>query len=337
MFRNRLYYHVKPLIPWSVRMGVRRFFARRKRARTGDIWPIYPGSEQPPPGWPGWPDGRQFAFVLTHDVEGPDGLAKVRQLAELELSLGFRSCFNFIPEGRYRVPAELRAWLTSNGFEVGVHDLRHDGHLFRSREEFARNARRINAYLREWKAVGFRAGFMLHQLDWLHDLDIQYDGSTFDTDPFEPQPYGQHTIFPFWVAARSAPPSPNFDLPTPTPRAASPSSLNIPQRGYVELPYTLPQDSTLFFVLQEESPEIWLRKLDWIAQRGGMALVNVHPDYVRLPGQPVSAHTYPLENYTVLLQYVRDQYAARCWHAKPHEISQFAKDHTHRTRVEIVC
>lgn len=337
MFRNRLYYHVKPLIPWSVRMGVRRFFARRKRARTGDIWPMYPGSEQPPPGWPGWPDGRQFAFVVTHDVEGPDGLAKVRQLAELELSLGFRSCFNFIPEGRYRVPAELRAWLTSNGFEVGVHDLRHDGHLFRSHREFARNAPRVNTHLRDWNAVGFRAGFMLHQLDWLHDLNIQYDCSTFDTDPFEPQPYGQHTIFPFWVAARSAPPSstppkaaspsPNSPLPTATPQAlppASPSSLNIPQRGYVELPYTLPQDSTLFLLFREKSPALWLRKLDWIAQHGGMALVNVHPDYVRLPGEPSSPRTFPVDHYAALLRHVRERHTDRYWHVLPRELAAFA-------------
>jgi len=29
----------------------------------------------PAPGWSGWPDGKKFALVLTHDVEGPEGLA----------------------------------------------------------------------------------------------------------------------------------------------------------------------------------------------------------------------------------------------------------------------
>jgi hypothetical protein len=51
----------------------------------------------------------------------------------------------------------------------------------------------------EWGAVGFRSGFMFHKLDWLHDLDIEYDASTFDPDPFEPQPEGSNTIFPFWI------------------------------------------------------------------------------------------------------------------------------------------
>ena len=216
---------------------------------------MLPGSERAPDGWPGWPDGKQFAFVLTHDVESQEGLAKVRKLAEFEMEHGFRSSFNFIPDGPYQVSAELRQWLVDNGFEVGVHDLHHDGKLYRNREEFRKKAERINEYLIEWQAVGFRSGFMLNRLDWMHDLNVAYDASTFDTDPFEPQPEGMHTIFPFW-------------LPVPLDARGNDS-----RKGYVELPYTLPQDSTLFLHMREKSPEIWLNKLDWVAERGGMAAV----------------------------------------------------------------
>ena len=55
--------------------------------------------------------------MLTHDVESGAGLANCRSLARLESELGFRSSFNFIPEGSYRVPPELRK-LTAMGFEV---------------------------------------------------------------------------------------------------------------------------------------------------------------------------------------------------------------------------
>lgn len=330
MFRNRLYYGIKPLVPWSVRMGIRRWFARRKLRHVADVWPIYPGSEKPPAGWPGWPDGKQFAFVLTHDVEGPEGLNKVRQLAELEMSLGFRSCFNFIPEGSYRVPAELRHWLTSHGFEVGVHDLKHDGRLFSNRQEFARCAPRINAHLQEWGAAGFRAGFMRHNLDWLQDLNVAYDTSTFDTDPFEPQPHGQNTIFPFWVL------NPNLN-PNPTPNSELGTRNSFPSplspvtrhpslsRGYVELPYTLPQDSTLFLLLRETSPAVWLKKLDWIAQHGGMALLDTHPDYMCFNGEPSSARTYPAEHYAELLRHVREHHASRFWRVLPREVSSFVR------------
>src|SRR4030095_1299102 len=128
--RNRIYYRLKPFIPQRVRTALRRRMVTRLRDRVGDIWPIMPGSERPPQNWAGWPDGKKFAGVLTHDVEGHAGLARCRDLMKLEMDLGFRSLFNFIPEGEYRVPREVREQLTQNGFEIGIHDLRHDGRLF---------------------------------------------------------------------------------------------------------------------------------------------------------------------------------------------------------------
>src|SRR5579872_1823804 len=106
--RNRFYYAVKPLLSSSVRLALRRWFTQSRRARTGQVWPVLPGSEQPPAGWQGWPEGKKFALVLTHDVEGPGGLAKCRQLMEREMKLGFRASYNFIPEGAYSVSEDLR-------------------------------------------------------------------------------------------------------------------------------------------------------------------------------------------------------------------------------------
>ncbi len=58
-----------------------------------DVWPIDPKSGAAPPNWPGWPDGKKFAFVLTHDVEATKGYNRVERLMQLEQKLGFRSCF----------------------------------------------------------------------------------------------------------------------------------------------------------------------------------------------------------------------------------------------------
>jgi glycosyltransferase involved in cell wall biosynthesis len=315
MLRNRLYYRIKPLVPRNVRLAIRRQVALRKREQVRDIWPILPGSEKPPAGWTGWPDGKKFALVITHDVEGPEGLAKCLALAEIEKKLGFRSSFNFIPEGPYQVSKELRDELTGQGFEVGVHDLEHNGKLFHNRADFLRKAQKINTYLKDWGAAGFRSGFMLHNLDWLHDLNVQYDASTFDTDPFEPQPEGRNTIFPFWV-------------PRQKKHAPEQSSILNPQSsicaaGYIELPYTLPQDSTLFLLLREGSSDIWIRKLDWIAQQGGMALVNVHPDYVRLPGEAKSIGTYDVARYIDLLKHIRASHEGMFWQPLPREMATF--------------
>lgn len=301
MLRNRIYYGVKPFLPQRMRMAVRRKLAMRRRPRVSDIWPIMPGSERPPQGWSGWPEGKKFAVVLTHDVEGQSGLDKCRALMKLEMELGFRSSFNFIPEGSYRVSSALRHELTGNGFEVGVHDLKHDGRLFHSAAEFRARGMRINQYLRDWNAVGFRSGFMLHNLDWLHDLEIEYDMSTFDTDPFEPQPEGRHTIFPFWVQARA------------TPRLNG----STPRRGYAELPYTLPQDSTLFLLLGETSSDIWKNKLDWIVSHGGLVLLDTHPDYMSFDEAAPASGQYPVRLYRELLEYLHSKYADQYWHALP--------------------
>jgi glycosyltransferase involved in cell wall biosynthesis len=231
---------------------------------------------------------------------------------KLEIELGVRSSFNFIPEGGYKLPAGLREELTVNGFEVGIHDLRHDGRLFASRDAFNRNAARINRYLREWGAAGFRSGFMLHNLDWLHELDVKYDASTFDTDPFEPQPEGRHTIFPFWVPA-----------PSGIDDRSGISDYNS-RGGYVELPYTLPQDSTLFLLLGEKTASIWKQKLDWIAEHGGMALFITHPDYITFSESPSGkAGQYPVELYKSLLEHIRCKYADDYWQPLPKEMATF--------------
>lgn len=290
-------------------MSLRRIAARRMLPRVSTQWPIDEAAGTTPAGWPGWPDGKKFAVVLTHDVESAVGLRKCRSLLDLEVSMGFRSAFNFIPEGDYEVTADLRQEMVQAGFEVGVHDLKHDGKLFDSWSRFRTSAARINEYVQKWGATGYRSGFMQRNLDWLHELDIRYDSSTFDTDPFEVQPDGAGTIFPFWIE-------------TPVSRPSG-TGAGGKRGGYVELPYTLPQDSTLFLVFRHTSPETWIRKADWVAAKGGMILVNVHPDYMRFADEAPSARTYPADFYRQLLQHLREKYAGQYWQALPKEVAEF--------------
>jgi hypothetical protein len=297
--RNRLYYFIRPLIPRCIQLSLRRRIVMRQRSACRDVWPIDPSSGAAPENWLGWPQGKQFALVLTHDVDTQKGRDRCVELARLEQQLGFCSSFNFVPR-RYNLSLELRQYLTQRGFEVGVHDLYHDGKLYQSRNVFTVRARAINRYLREWSAVGFRSGAMHHNLEWIGELAISYDASTFDTDPFEPQPEGMGTIFPFYV-----------------PRETS------PQKGYVELPYTLPQDFTLFVLMREASIDIWKRKLDWIAEHGGMALVIAHPDYMAFGDSKPGREEYPASLYCAFLEHIESCFKGRYWNVLARDLAQW--------------
>ncbi|OGL47793.1 MAG: hypothetical protein A2W05_11355 [Candidatus Schekmanbacteria bacterium RBG_16_38_10] len=284
-----------------LQIALRRRRAFIKRALYRNIWPVDESAGKKPDGWAGWPDQKQFALVLMHDVDTERGHSKCRELIKLEEEMGFRSLFNFVPE-RYHVSPDLRHDLVKMGFEVGVHGLKHDGKLFLSKKKFHQQAIRINQYLKEWRSVGFVSPSMHRNLDWIHELNIEYDASTFDTDPFEPQAEGMATIFPFTVLGNNG------------------------QRGYIELPYTLPQDFTLFVIMKEKNIDIWKKKLDWIAEKGGMALVITHPDYMNFNKSRCGMEEYPVTYYEELLDYINSKYAGKYWNPRPKEIARFWKD-----------
>ncbi len=295
MLLREFYYTLKPFMPRTLQLYLRRKRLHVLYEINRDVWPINPSYARAPKDWCGWPDKNKFALVLTHDVEWEGGMEKCLKVADMEEQFGLRSSFFFVPQ-RYHVSESLRDDLVRRGFEVGVHDLNHDGKLFSSRRNFMDRVPQINRYLSEWNAVGFRAGAMHHNLEWIGELDVEYDCSTFDTDPFEPQPDGVKTIFPFMV-----------------------NRVNKPG-GYVEIPYTIPQDFTVFILMQCSGIDIWINKLDWIAKNGGMALINTHPDYMNFENI-TRKEEYPLDRYYQFLQYVTRKYQGEYWNGLPKEVA----------------
>jgi hypothetical protein len=291
------YYALKPWIPRRVQIALRRGLAAWLYRRHKRDWPICESAALPPPAWSGWPDGKRFAVVLTHDVESVSGVLKCEALAGLERDRGFRSAFGFVPQ-LYSTPHELRERLAVHGFEIMVHDVYHDGKLYRSRRTFGERCPSIQQALRDWNTRGFSSGAMHHHLPWISELNIDYDVSTYDVDPFEPQRCGVGRIFPFWVG-----------LPG--------------ERGYVELPYTLPQDFTLFVLMREQNTAIWRQKLDWIASRGGMALIKTHPDYMEFSKSGAHPDCYPVQRYIEFLDYLKSQYEREAWFALPRDVARF--------------
>jgi hypothetical protein len=173
--------------------------------------------------------------------------------------------------------------LRERGFEVGVHGLKHDGKLFLSRRVFARRAAAINRYVAEWGAAGFRAPYTHRHPEWMQALQIEYDSSFFDTDPFEPMAGGTMSIWPFFLG------------------------------HFVELPMTLAQDHTLLETAGESTPQLWLDKVAFIEQWCGMALVNTHPDYLQNP-----RYWTVYEQFLRNLADRRD-----VWHALPRDVARW--------------
>jgi hypothetical protein len=297
--RNFLFYTFKPIIPRRLQIFLRRQIAQRKRKKYAHVWPIDPNAAAAPKAWPGWPKGKRFGFVLSHDVDTRKGYNNVLRLADLEEEMGFRSQFNFVPERYGQIEIRLIEALKQRGFGIGVHGLTHDGKLFSSKEIFNERAPRINAYLEKWGTRTFTAPSMIRNHQWMQELDIDFCVSTFDTDPFEPQSDGARTIFPYWVSSDSS------------------------RTGFLELPYTLVQDFTLFIIIGETTIELWKQKLDWIAEQGGLALLNSHPDYMNFGSGPCGLEEYPVSFYREFLQYVKGQFQKDYWHALPSQVWHF--------------
>jgi len=207
-------------------------------------------------------------------VEWDSGLRRAPVLAAIEQRLGFVSSWNLVPE-RYPIDWSIVDRLRADGFEIGIHGLKHDGKLFQSRALFDRRAALINAHAREWKAVGFRSPSTLRNPDWMTALEFEYDSSFPDTDPYEPQAGGCCSIWPFFLG------------------------------NIIELPLTMPQDHTLFEILNQRDIDIWKKKALWIAEQGGLVLINIHPDYMLEDSR--------LAFFEELLVFMKQQHGM--WHA----------------------
>jgi hypothetical protein len=236
---------------------------------------------------------------LSHDVESSFGVSHCEQLADIDEERGFRSTFGFVPL-RYHTPERLRHALVDRGFDINVQGLYHDGRDFRNRRLFEKRRGPMQDFLRSWHSRGFTGPSSLHNLPWFGELDIDFDLSVFDVDPFEPQPCHFGRIFPFWVQ----------------PPAGVGS-------GFVEIPNTLVQDFTLFVLMRERSNAVWLTKLDWIAEHGGLAVLKTHPDYMAFSERDERMDRYPVRFYSEFLDYVRRRYDGEVWLARPSEVARY--------------
>jgi len=179
---------------------------------------------------------------------------------------------------------------------VNVQDLNHDGDLFTNREEFLRRANRINEYLGQFRARGFRSAVMYRNSDWLESIDASYDMSFPNVAHLEPQRGGCCTTMPYFIGKS------------------------------VELPLTTMQDYSLLHILGESSIEPWKQQIDLIREKNGLVSFLVHPDY--LSGER------EIGMYKSLLTYLSSLRAdSKLWIALPSEVDEWWRA---RSRMRLV-
>jgi hypothetical protein len=297
-----LYYRLRPALPDSLRQTLQRVFLRDWDRLPFPKWPVDAGVEEilesdlllamksghlenVPFIW-FWPDEAPAAIIMTHDVEAPAGLAFVPNLIDIDDEVEMKTSFQLVPEQRYPVSSSLLEMIRQRQCEVNVHGLNHDGNLFGDRNAFLRDSKRINHYVQEFGAEGFRSPCMYRNADWYGELNISYDMSVPNVAHLEPQRGGCCTVFPYFIGS------------------------------ILELPLTTIQDFSLFHILGDYSIELWKQQVELIMNKNGLISFIVHPDYLN------SAKS--LSVYKNLLTYLSSlRREKHLWIARPGEVNQW--------------
>ncbi len=262
---GRLYYLLRPLLPVPVRRHLQKFRLRNWDQLPFPHWPVdfsvdalmeslllavSRASGRPVPFIWFWPEGHSGCILITHDVEQEQGRDFCSSLMDLDAAYGFRASFQVVPEKRYTNPPEFLESIRARGFEVAIHDLNHDGHLYRERSEFLERARKINEYGRSYGAEGFRAGVLYRNQEWFDAFEFAYDMSVPNVAHLDPQRGGCCTVMPYFIGK------------------------------ILEIPVTDVQDYTLFNILEDFSIDLWKKQTRLILERHGLMSFIIHPDYV---------------------------------------------------------
>lgn len=198
-----------------------------------------------------WPNGSPSCAIMTHDIETQAGCEYCPTLMDIDDAFGIKASFQVIPEERYQVSAELLEEIRRRGFEICVHDLNHDGHLYKNREQFLERAAKINAYRNEFRADGFRAAVLYRKQVWFDALRFSFDMSVPNVAHLDPQRGGCCTVMPYFLG------------------------------DILEIPVTATQDYTLFNILSDYSIDLWKRQAEIVMQKHGCVSFIVHPEYIR--------------------------------------------------------
>jgi peptidoglycan/xylan/chitin deacetylase (PgdA/CDA1 family) len=295
-----LYYRCKPLLPRAVQLSVRRRWMAFKGTPDFPRWPHDDSVERLARFYAAcvlrvlrrsevsfrwfWPNGYHAAAILTHDIEGVSGMRNALRVAEIEERHGLRSSFNVVGDW-YPIDWGVLRELSARGHEIGSHALHHDRSLFSSRGEFERQLPLLRSSVAQLGASGFRSPATHRVPEWFAELPVDYDLTMPLSDPYEAQPGGTCSAWPFFIGP------------------------------VLEMPYTLPQDHTLFTLMGRRDCSEWVEQMLRVKRCFGLIHCLSHPDLGYL------AEQHNEISYREFLEALRSQ--DDVWHALPRDVSSW--------------
>ncbi len=267
--RVPLPYH---LVPGPLRMALYPLVAGKASHQAEDnppdpAWPIegrldafraelYAGlaesTESPRQG--GWPDGKRFPLLVTHDVDTKEGMALAGNVLDEMVALGLKPCFFLVGRGYNWDEGFIRAVYEAGG-EIGLHGDLHDNRIaFLSADKAAERLDTCRELVQRHRIRGFRAPSLLVS-DAMYEAvgpRFAWDSSVPDTDT--------HTLL--------------------GPRRGCGTVFPFRRRGCLVLPLTMPADDRLLLLGYRglDLVELLRRKLAHVRQLGGLCHFLTHPE-----------------------------------------------------------
>ena len=215
--------------------------------------------------------GKNSCYVVTHDVDTQQGLARAGPIKKMEEKYDVESAW-YVPTRHFSLDLGMIKDLADHG-EVGVHGAQHNGNLISLPSQklyrLLYEAKQLLGKMSGSSVKGFRSPLLQHNstiLEQLKKADYSYDTSIPTWEPKHPQtmsPFGIGTVFPLVL------------------------------NNLVEIPVSTVQDHQLLYVLgltAKETLAEWCSLMSIIKEIGGCSVLLSHPEYGLFDSENISMY-----------------------------------------------
>ncbi|MBJ93135.1 MAG: hypothetical protein CMP23_01530 [Rickettsiales bacterium] len=238
-----------------------------------------------------WPEGKRYAFLMTHDIDTRAGMRKAGQVLDEMVELGLKPCFFLVAHGYDWDPGFCEAVRNAGG-EIALHGDAHDNRLsFLSGARIGERLDSTREIIEQHQIRGFRSPSLL-----VSDHLYEQLGQRFDWDSSVPD-CDTHTLL--------------------GPRRGCGTIFPFRRKGTLVVPITMPADDRLLLLGYRgmELLSVLRRKWSYVRKTGGLCHFLTHPE------PHLFGHNVLRDLYRALIQEALD--LDDCWIATPSMIADY--------------